>query len=260
MSVVNWGLLYDFTIRDIKSKYRKSHLGMLWAVFTPLLTWGVYSLVFTSILGLHKLPSVNADASNYIFSLFVGLSVFFFFSEVLSASPSYISSRPSFVKKVVFPINILIISKVLSSAFGFLINIMLLFVFMFIFNQGVPLSSLLFPVVLIPILLFIIGMAYILASLGVFIPDISQFTNPLSRMLFYATPIVYPLTLLPELYQTLIWLNPMTSMVEPLRAILINRTIPEWDQLGLFMTAAVVVSLIGFFIFNRVKRGFADVL
>jgi len=260
MNYVNWGLLYDFTIRDIKSKYRKSHLGMLWAVFTPLLTWGVYSLVFTSILGLHKLPGVNTDASSYIFSLFAGLSVFFFFSEVLSASPSYISSRPSFVKKVVFPINILIISKVLASAFGFLINIILLCAFIFVFSKEFPLSSLLFPVIMIPILLFIIGMAYILASLGVFIPDISQFTNPLSRMLFYATPIVYPLSILPEPYQTLIWLNPMTSMVEPLRSILINSTGPEWNQLGLFMLAAVIVGLVGFFVFNRVKRGFADVL
>jgi len=253
-------LLLDFTRRDISSKYRKSYFGFLWAVLTPLFTWAVYAVVFSGVIGLQKLPGVEVDKWEYIFSLFVGLSVFFFFSEVLTGSPDYISSKPSFVKKVVFPLSILVISKVLSSAVSLCINLVLLMIFVLIGTHTLPITLILFPIVIIPIVIFTIGMAIFISSLGVFIPDVSQITRPLARMLFYATPIVYPLSLLPEPYRSFIWLNPMTNMVEPLRAILLQGVVPDWNNFGIFILASILIFGVGYFLFVKLNRGFADVL
>jgi homopolymeric O-antigen transport system permease protein len=260
MNKPNFQLILDFTLRDISNKYRKSYLGMFWAIFTPLLTWAVYSAVFSGVLGLHRLPGVDGDKWDYIFSIFVGLSVYFFFSEILSGSPSYIASRSTFVKKVVFPLKVLVISRVLAASFSLGINLLLLIIFILIGKHNLSASILLVPVFFVPITLCIMGLAFFLASLGVFIPDIIQVTQPLNRIFFYATPIVYPLVMVPESFRSWLWLNPMTYMVESLRAILVLGMMPNWNAYGLFFGASVLVLALSYAFFLKLKSGFADVL
>jgi lipopolysaccharide transport system permease protein len=255
-----FSLLIDFSRRDIEAKYRKSQLGMFWMVLTPLLLLGVYTLAFSVILGVHKLSGAYSDPLDYVLILFAGLAIFFFFSEVISTSPDLISRKANFVKKVIFPLSILVSSNVISAAFTLVINITLLLGFILLKNGMLPLTTLLLPLIIIPIFLFVLGMAFGIAAIGVYLPDISQIMNPLTRMLFYLTPIVYPMEIIPEAYRSFFWLNPMTSMVYHLKTILIQGQSPNWIALGFFYIAAVVMFVVGYGLFKKLKNGFADVV
>ena len=253
-------LILDFTLRDISNKYRKSYLGIFWAIFTPLLTWGVYSAVFSGILGLHRFHATGDNKWDYIFSLFVGLSVYFFFSEIFSGAPNYIASKSNFVKKVVFPLPILVVSRVLAATFSLGVNLFLVMIFIWIGKDLFSLSILVLPVIIIPMTLCCLGLAFFLASLGVFIPDIVQVTQPLNRIFFYAAPIVYPLFLVPESFRSLLWLNPMTYMVESLKGILVLGLMPDWPAYILFFGSSVILLSFSYAFFMKVQSGFADVL
>ncbi|MFK8020846.1 MAG: ABC transporter permease [Pseudomonadales bacterium] len=260
MSAQNFNLLLDFSRRDIQARYQTSHLGMLWMIITPLLTLGVYAFAFSTILGVDKLTGSTTDPMDYVLALFSGLLVFFFFSEVVSSSPDLISKKSNFVKKVVFPLPILVSSRVMAASLGFFVNIILLIVFIGIKNNGLPMSAVYLPIVLLPIVAMVLGLAFTISSFGVYLPDIGQITTPLMRMAFYLTPIVYPLTVIPEQYRAYFWINPMTSMVHHLKTVLIVGDAPNWIQLGWFYLAAIIILCLGYALFSRLRSGFADVI
>lgn len=255
-----FSLLMDFSRRDIESRYRTSYLGLLWTILTPLLILVVYTLAFSVILGAHKLSDTYSNPLEYVVTLFAGLTIFFFFSEVMSASPDLITRKANFVKKVVFPLPILVSSRVIASAFTLLINLALLLGFILVKDGALPLTTLLLPLILMPVFVFTLGMAFALAAIGVYLPDVRQIMNPLTRMLFYLTPIVYPITIVPEEYRSFFWLNPMTIMVHHLQTILIQGQVPNWITLGYFYVAAALMFFAGFGLFKRLKSGFADVI
>ena len=140
------------------------------------------------------------------------------------------------------------------------INLLMVVIFILIKKHDLPVSILLLPVIFVPITLCFVGLAFFLGTLGVFIPDVIQVTQPLNRIFFYTTPIIYPLVLVPEPFRSLLWLNPMTYMVESLRTILVIGTVPDWYRYGLFFGASVLVLVLSYFFFTKLKRGFADVL
>lgn len=253
-------LLLDFSRREIQSRYQSSYLGLVWMILTPLLTLGVYAVAFSVILGVHEIGGQNADPVEYVLSLFCGLIIFFFFSEVLSGAPDLISKKSNFVKKVIFPLPILVVSRVLASSIALLVSVIILTVMIVLYKQGLSPSVMYLPIVLLPTISMMIGLALVVSAFGVYLPDIGQITTPFMRMAFYLTPIVYPLSIIPSQYQTYFWLNPMTSMTFHLKTVLISGTPPDWLALAWFYLAAILILGIGYLIFERLRGGFADVI
>lgn len=260
ISAQHLSLLVDFTRREIAAKYKSSLLGGVWAVLSPVLMWLVYAIVFSMIFRVYEYGGIAQTQTDYLLSLFLGLSVFLFFSEVIVAAPDLIARRPNFVKKVVFPLWILVASRVFVATFALVINIVLLLIVVAATQYGLSYHTLLIPVILFGICLFSYGVALTFASIGVFVPDVSQAIRPVVRSLFYLAPIVYPITLVPDEFQLFIWLNPITSMTEFMRAFVLGRGPLPWVGLGLFLLAATFVYGLGLVVFKRLRPGFADVI
>lgn len=260
ISAQHLSLLVDFTRREIAAKYRSSLLGGVWAVLSPVLMWLVYAIVFSMIFRVYEYGGVAQTQTEYLLSLFLGLSVFLFFSEVVVAAPDLIARRPNFVKKVVFPLWILVASRVFVATFALMINTILLLIAVAVSKYGLSYSTLLLPVILFSICVFTYGIALIFASIGVFIPDVSQAVRPVVRSLFYLAPIVYPITLVPDEFRLFIWLNPITSMAEFMRASVLEEGALPWAGLGLFLLAAILMLGLGLVVFKRLRPGFADVI
>lgn len=253
-------LIRDLTAREIALKYKSSHLGILWALLTPLLTWGVYAVIFSGVLSVHTYAGASTSRIDYLLTLFSGLSIFFFASEVITASPSSVSRRPNFVKKVVFPLPVLVIAQTLAAGFTLAINCLILLLVVLLAKQTLYLSWVLLPILLMVSVLFMLGIAFMLAAFGVYVPDIEQAARPLVRVLFYLTPIVYPLSMVPIHFRGWVWVNPLTSMVESLRLIVVFGELPGPWLLGGFVLASLTVCVVGYRLFAKLAPGFADVL
>jgi lipopolysaccharide transport system permease protein len=252
-----WNLVFDFSRREIEQKYRGSYLGFLWLFLSPFLMLAVYTFVYSYVFGVRI---VGMDRLDFVLWLYAGLTVFFFFSDVVTTATRCIRNSPNYVKKVIFPLEVLVSSKVISASFSFLINFSLLVLFLCIKQKGLQGTILLAPLVLLPTVIFAYGLAMVLASVGVFVQDTDEISRFLMRVLFYLAPIVYPLTLVPQDVSGLIWFNPLTNMVEPFRSVLLFGNWPQWDKFGGFLLVAIGLFYVGRVCFKKLRPGFADVL
>ena len=250
-------LVFDFSRREIEKKYRGSYLGVIWLFLSPLLMLAVYTFVYSYVF---RLRIADMDRVDFVLWLYAGLTIFFFFSDVVTTATSCIRNSPNYVKKVIFPLEVLVSSKVISAWFSFVINVVILLIFLFVKQRGFQGTILLVPVILLPTVIFAYGLAMILASLGVFVQDTDAVTRVLVRVLFYLAPIVYPLTLVPQQAYKFIWLNPLTNMVEPFRSVLLFGRLPEWDKFGGFLLVSIVCLYFGRTCFKKLRPAFADVL
>ena len=252
-----WNLVLDFSRREIEQKYRGSYLGFVWLFLAPVLMLAVYTFVYSYVF---RVKVMTMDRLDFVLWLYAGLTVFFFFSDVVTSATSCIRRSPNYVKKVIFPLEVLVSSKIIAAAFSFLVNFLLLLVFLFFKQRGLQVTILLVPLVVFPTVIFAYGLAMVLASVGVFVQDTDEASLFLMRVLFYFAPIVYPIAMVPEKVSGLIWLNPLTNMVEPFRGVLLFGKLPQWDQFGGFLLVAVGLFYVGRFCFKRLRPGFADVL
>lgn len=252
-----WRLIFDFSRREIEKKYRGSYLGLFWVFLGPFLLLGVYTFVYSYVL---QIKLGDQDRFDYIIWLYAGLSIFFFFSDVVTTSPPSIRNNPNYVKKVIFPLEVLVSSKFFSAFFPFLINFFLLAFLVLLKQRTLHLTLFLVPVVLFPVFLFAYGLAMMLASVGVFVKDIDEVIRPILRIFFYLAPIVYPEALVPERFKGIIWLNPLTSMVEHYRRVVVTGILPDWNKLALFFLVSLLILYIGRVLFNKLRPAFADVI
>ncbi|MBY0431811.1 MAG: ABC transporter permease [Rhodospirillales bacterium] len=253
-------LLRQMIVRDIAQRYRGSMMGLLWSLLTPLLMLAIYTYVFGFVFQARWPIGDGDDKFHFSLLLFSGLIVHGLFSDTVSRAPSLIVSQPNFVKKVVFPLEILPISAIGASLFHTLICIGTLMVFMLITKGAIPWTAPLFPLVLIPMLFHLAGLCWFLASLGVFLRDISQIIGLVMTMVMFTAPIFYPLSAAPVVLRNILFLNPLTVPVEALRAVTIYGTQPDWTMLGWYMVAGVLIAALGHYWFLRTRRAFADVL
>jgi len=259
-----WGnrfLLVDMTRREVMGRYRGSLLGLGWSLFNPLLMLVIYTFVFSEVFKARwNVPGATNSKTEFATVLFTGMVIVGFFNEVLTKTPSLLTANVNFVKKVVFPLEVLPASSVLSAMFHALISGVVLAAALLVLNGSIPWTAAWVPVVLAPLVLFALGMAWFLASLGVYMRDLAQTVGIVATVVMFLTPVFYPAQAVPQPFRTLITLNPLTPAIESCRAVLIWGTMPDWPSLAGSAVAGVIAFTAGFAWFQRTKRGFADVL
>ncbi|KTD12107.1 ABC transporter of LPS O-antigen, Wzm [Legionella gratiana] len=254
----HYDLILQLVKRDILMRYRGSFAGVLWLILAPLLMLGLYTLVFSVFMRI-QWPGVT---NNLMYSLliYVGLIILNFFGECMNRSPTMIVSNANFVKKVVFPVEIYPWIIIGSALFHAIVNTFILALFCFFILGKVNGTILLLPILFIPLILFSLGMSWFLCSAGVYVRDITHMMVFILQVIMYLSPVFYSISMLPELFQKILFLNPLTCIIEQARSLVIFGKLPQWESLGIFFIVSVCIAYIGFLGFQKTKDGFADVL
>lgn len=254
----NRNLISAATKREVMGRYRGSFLGILWSFFNPLLMLAVYTFVFSVVFKARW--GGSESKTEFALVLFAGMIVFNLFSECINRAPNLILGNPNYVKKVVFPLEILPWIGLGAALFHFAISLGV-WLFAYIIFYGVPhLSVLYLPLILAPFILFTMGISWALASLGVYLRDVGQFIGILTTVLMFLSPIFYPVSALPEAYRGLIYMNPLTPVIEQARAVLFFGIPPDFAMLGIYLVSTSLIAWLGFFWFQKTRKGFADVI
>lgn len=255
----NRSLIKTFVEREVVGRYRGSLMGILWSFFNPLLMLIVYTFVFGVVFKSRWTPGSDSK-TEFALVLFAGLIVFNFFAECVNRSPNLILSNVNYVKKVVFPLEILPWVALGSAAFHALVS-WAVWIIGYIAFFGVPhVTILLLPLTMLPLMFFIMGITWWLASLGVYLRDVSQFVGIFVTVLMFLSPIFYPATNLPDLAQRFIIFNPLTIAVEQVREVAFLGHYPDLKKLGISFLAGILVAWLGFAWFQKTRKGFADVI
>jgi lipopolysaccharide transport system permease protein len=256
---INRGLLRALVKREILGRYRGSFMGLFWSLFHPVLMLIIYTFVF-SVVFKARWGTSGGGQSEFALVLFAGLIVFNLFSECVNRAPSLILSNVNYVKKVVFPLEILPWVSLGSAGFHALISLAVWFIaYGLLF--GIPhWTVVLVPFVVLPLLLFTLGLMWCLASLGVYLRDVSQVIGVVTMILMFMSPIFYPIEALPAQFRDILQLNPLAPIIEQFRDVLYWGRIPNLRVYAVCLIAGGAVTLFGFAWFQKTRKGFADVL
>lgn len=255
----HFALIAQMARRDVVGRYRGSYIGLLWSFFNPLLMLTIYTFVFGVVFKSRWNPQSTASFE-FAVILFAGLNINSLFAECANRAPALIVDNTNFVKKVVFPLEILPWSVVGAALFHLLISTVVLLVFGLAVRGAIPWTVLLFPVVVAAFLPFIAGVVWVLASLGVFLRDVKQAIGVVTAALMFLAPIFYPKEMIPPQYRDLLYLNPLTIVVEASQNVLVWGQVPDWRLLGPYALGSCLFAWFGFAWFERTRRGFSDVL
>jgi lipopolysaccharide transport system permease protein len=251
-------LIYSLAKRELLARYKGSALGIIWALLTPVVMIAIFTFIFAGIFGARF--GASASPWDYAIHLFCGLLPWTMFQESVLLSSTTIVSHANLVKRVVFPLETLPLAQTLSSLGNQLFGTVALLIAILLIRQQVPISILWLPALLIPQLLFTLGAAWLIASLGVFLRDISQGISLFLQAWMFLTPIIYPESIVPPRYRLFINLNPFTPLIRSYRRVLIEGTAPDWAGLAYFTLFAIVSFLFGYWWFARTRKNFADVI
>jgi len=256
---VNRSLIYQLTKREVISRYRGSMFGLAWSFFNPLLMLAVYTFVFSVVFNA-RWGTGDGSKSDFAIILFVGILVHGLLAECVNRAPSLILANVSYVKRVVFPLETLPWVAMGTAGFHALVTLAVLLIAQLFLKGSIPWQAIYFPIVVFPLILATMGLAWILAAVGVFIRDIGQITGVFTTILLFMSPVFYPVTALPEGIRKWIYLNPLTFVIEQSRAVLIWGVGPDWMGLAKYFAVSLVFAWLGFSMFQKMRRGFADVL
>lgn len=249
--------------REIVARYRGSFLGLLWTLINPVLMLFIYTFVFGVVFKVRLEPQnghLYDDKFAFAMLLFTGLILFNLFSECLSRAPGLILANVNYVKKVIFPLEILPLVSLGSALFHAGISFLVLFAFLLIMGHPIEWTIVFLPIILFPLMLLTVGLSWILASLGVFVRDIGQLISLILTMLLFLSPIFYPASALPESIRDYLFLNPLTLVIEQARAVILYGQPPGWSSLALYYLPAFFIAWSGLAWFKKTRKGFADVL
>jgi len=255
----HFALVVQMARRDVVGRYRGSFIGLLWSFFNPLLMLMIYTFVFGIIFNSRWNAQVTGHFE-FAIILFAGLNINSMFAECANRAPTLIVENTNFVKKVVFPLEILSWSALGSALFHLLISTVVLLIILLFVKGSLPWTIVLFPIVVACFLPFVAGTIWLLASLGVFLRDLKQATGIITTALMFLAPILYPKEFIPEPYRDWMYLNPLTVIVEASQDVLVWGRPPSWIHLGLYAVLACVFAWLAFAWFERSRKGFADVL
>lgn len=238
--------------KEIRGKYKKSFLGILWSFLNPLLMLMVYAIIFPIIL--------KSPEKNYVMFLMTALIPWTFFTTVVTQGASTIIANGNILKKVYFPREILPISTVTSGLVNFLISCLIIFIFLIFTGIGFSKYILLLPFVILIEYLFLLGVVFILSSVTVYLRDLEHIIGVVIQALFYGTPIVYSLSTIPANFMWVFRLNPMAYIVQGYRDILYYQTMPDFKGLSFILLLSIGLVILGYYIFNRLQKNFAEEL
>ncbi len=252
-------LIVQLTRREIEQRYRGSVLGLLWAFLTPLFMLGVFTFVFAVVFEARWGRS-QATTAEFALIIFCGLTVFNLFADVAGRAPGLVTGQPNLVKKVVFPLAILPVVALGTALFQAAIAMLLLLAAQSALGSGLWPATLLLPLLILPICLFTLGLAWFLAALGVYLRDIGQITAPVITASMFLSPIFFPSTALPEWIRPVASNSPLALSIEQVRDAVVFGKAPDFAQWGLAMAAGILVACLGLAFFQKTRKGFADVL
>lgn len=256
-------LVTRFARNDAIGRYRGSALGLTWSFLNPLLMLGVFTIVFSTVFRGARFGGDGLPDRPAVLLIFCGMTVFGVFTEVLTRAPTMILAHPNYVKKVVFPLEILPLALVGSALFHATVGLLILAVGTILLGQPLSWTVLLLPLVLIPLAFFSAGIGWFFASLGVFARDLGHVVGVISQALFFLTPVVFPFQAIldnaPLVASILEW-NPLKIAVDEARMVLVWGQLPNFMSLGVFFVLSVLTAWFGFAWFQKTRRGFADVL
>lgn len=251
-------LFLEFTKRSIVGRYSGAHLGVIWSFFNPLLMLAVYTLAFREFLGM-RWP--NADTrGEFSLMIFCGMIVHSLLVECLTNAPTCIVGNANLVKKVVFPLAILPCVTVASALFHAALSVLVLLLFVYATQHSLSATVLYLPLIFLPYSLLLCGISWFMASLGVFVRDVTQVAGVIATMFMFLSPVFYPATSLKESYRGVMAYNPLTLIIEQTRSLVMFGQPPAWQALAMYTLVALVVMAFGYWWFQRTRDGFADVL
>lgn len=265
-------LIWQFAQRDIAARHRGSWLGILWVLLHPLVMLAVYTFVFAIIwearwsstdAGAGPLVGTMAEKATFAITLFCGLVVYEVFSVSVNNAPTLIVHNPNYVKKVIFPLEVLPLAQVLAAVVLSAVGIGVLLVANLALRHTVSATIWAAPLVLVPLVLLAGGLTMLVSALGVFLRDLRVIVTVLVQILFFMTPILYPaekLAKLPAWLQSLLSFNPLAPIFESARATLVFGLMPDFAGLAYAGAVGCGAFVVGYAVFTKAKRGFADVL
>lgn len=253
-------LVLQMVVREIVGRYRGSFLGLLWSFLNPLFMLAIYTLVFGVVFRARWGQSGETSLTEFAILMFAGVITHSLFAEIATRAPSLILGNVSYVKRIVFPLEILPVVALGTALFHALVSILVLLAFQLALWGRLPATALLLPVVIAPYATLVLGVGWFLASLGVYFRDINQILGPIVMALLFLSPVFYPVSILPEPLRPFLFLNPLTFIIEQLREVLIWGRMPDWSGLGIYAIIAIAAAAAGLWWFQKTRKGFADVL
>jgi lipopolysaccharide transport system permease protein len=252
-------LAIELSQREILGRYRGATFGMLWSLISPFLMLLVYTMAFGYIMK-SRWPGAGGSTIDFALILFAGLTVHGFFAECFTRAPQLMVSNTSYVKRVVFPLDILVWSMTLSALFHLLMNMVVLLLLYLCAKGSVHPTAVLLPVVVLPLVILTVGVGWIISALGVYLRDIGQIAGVIAAAMLFLSSAIIPVDSVPASYRIVFELNPLTFIINQVREVVIWGRLPDWAGLGLYTLIACVVAVIGHRLFNKLRVGFADVI
>jgi len=253
-------LVLQLIRRDVEARYRGTALGLVWSLLHPLVLLGIYTFVFGMVFRARWSDPGQGSLGQFALVLFCGLIVLNLFAECVGRAPGLIVASPSYVKKVVFPLEVLPVVVLGAALFNAVISLLMLVAARLLVDGLLPATLPLAPLVLLPLVLMALGTSWALASLGVFLRDLGQLVGLLLQVLMFLTPVFYPLEAVPARVRTLIALNPLAPIVEDFRRVVLWGRMPDWRGWALSLLVGGGIMIAGHAWFTRTKQAFADVL
>ncbi len=254
-------LVWQMTKREVVGRYRGSLFGVAWSLFHPLLMLGVYTFIFSGVFKSRWPEAPAADGTtDFAVVLFSGMVIHTLFAECVNRAPGLVLAHPNYVKKVVFPLEVLPFVTLGSAMFHLAASLLVLLAGLLVSSLGLQPSALLFPLVLAPFLVLTMGVCWLLAATGVYLRDLGHAVGVATTILLFLSPVFYSASSLPDEWAWLIRLNPLTFIIEQSRDVLVWGHAPHWPGLLAYTVASLMVAQLGFGWFQKARRGFADVL
>lgn len=255
----NWGLIRTLAQREVIGRYKGSMLGIFWSLVTPIVMLTVYTFVF-SVVFKARWTGGGESKTEFALLLFAGLIVFNLFAECITRAPALIVTNANYVKKVVFPLEVLPWVILSGAVFHFVVSLSVWLTAHLLLVGTLHWTTILTPIALMPFAFLIMGLSWALSALGVYVRDIGQLIGIAVQVLMFMSPIFYPISALPESFQPLLSLNPLTTPIEMVRDLIYWGKLPSIQTWALSTATGIGVAAIGFAWFQRTRKGFSDVL
>lgn len=262
-------LITQFAAREVGERHKGAYLGAAWNVVNPLLSLAIYTFVFGVLFESRWQEAAQAGSGGahgktisgaFVLPFFLGHSLFHFFSECVNRAPVVVASRTNFVKKVVFPVEILPAVSVLSSLVYPVVSIACLLVVQVLIMGYIPVTALLLPVVALPLIPLCLGLSWLLGAVGVYVRDLRHVMLVVTQLSMFLTPVFYPVDRIPESWRGAYMLNPLAIVLEDARAVMLWGRNPDWAAWGAVLLVSLVVMQLGYAVFMKAQRGMADVV
>jgi lipopolysaccharide transport system permease protein len=258
----NRQLIAQMTKREVVGRYKGSVMGLMWSFLNPIFMLAVYTFFFSVVFKARWGVAEGGEESKIQFAvvLFVGLIVHGLFAEVVNRAPALITNNINYVKRVVFPLEILPVVSLGAALFHSMVSLMVLLIAFVAFNHFLHWTIIFIPLVFLPLIIVTLGFAWMFASLGVFLRDVGQTVGIFTMVLMYISPVFFPITVMPEQYRPIMMANPLTFIIEQAREVLIWGHLPDWWGISIYTLVACGTAWVGFIWFQKTRKGFADVL